>query len=74
MIKAMGCAPALVRDYIGAMAQMFTMKELRGLLVGLGIPNFEITDGGYKSNRRDGLIPTMNEYAAQVEYVCVIQK
>lgn len=66
--------PALVRDYIGAMAQMLTTKELEELLMSIDIHNFEITDGDYISKENIALPQTMNEYAVRVEYVCVIQK
>lgn len=66
--------PALVRDYIGAMAQMFTIAELRKLLLDSGITSFEITDGSYASSRKITPPQTMNEYASPVEYVGVIRK
>ena len=66
--------PALVKDYIGAMAQMLTLKEIKGLLADLGITSFEITDGSYKSNQKMFSSPAINEYAPQVEYACVIKK
>lgn len=66
--------PALVRDYIGAMAQMLTVDELRKLLIDSGITSFEITDGSYVSNQKNTPAQTKNEYASQVEYVCVIKK
>ncbi len=66
--------PALVRDYIGAMAQMLTTKELEELLKGVGIQNFEIINSGYASKEKITPPQPMNEYASQVEYVCVIKK
>lgn len=66
--------PALVRDYIGAMAQMLTTKELEELLMSIGIHNFEITEGSYVSKEKTTRPQLMNEYASKVEYVCVIQK
>ncbi|PIN73101.1 hypothetical protein COV20_06375 [Candidatus Woesearchaeota archaeon CG10_big_fil_rev_8_21_14_0_10_45_16] len=63
--------PALVRDYIGAMAGMFTIDELASTLNDLGF-DFSISAGEYLGTKETG--EGMKEFASEVEYVCVIRK
>ncbi|MBS3085945.1 class I SAM-dependent methyltransferase [Candidatus Pacearchaeota archaeon] len=63
---------SLVKDYIGAMAQMLTVEELRGILDNLNV-SYIIDNGDYKDPiklKNDG----MKEFASDVEYTCVITK
>ena len=64
----------LVIDYLGAMAAMLTIKEVKDMLTSIGIQNYEISDGHYKINEGPKDNSQMKEYATEVEYVCVIQK
>lgn len=66
--------PILVKDYIGAMAGMLTMKEVSNLLDELGIINYQITDGHYELSEKTTRLQTMKEYAVETEYVCLISK
>lgn len=58
----------LVRDYIGAMAQMLTTEELKTALASLRIDNFNFYNAGYTGNQE------FFEHGREVEYVCVIKK
>ena len=65
--------PALIRDYLGAMAAMLTVEELATTLRELDINRFTITDGNYKSG--DNIATSdLKEYEQATEYVCVIEK
>lgn len=67
--------PALVEDYIGAMAGMLTTKELQETLDKLGIKKYSITDGFYKTeDKAKQASNQMKEFASKVEYVCIIEK
>ena len=83
--------PALVQDYVAAMAAMITTTELENMLCSLGIYSYTITDGDYvseqiangegrKTKRKEKIRnewkqrERFNEYAKEVEYVCVIEK
>jgi 2-polyprenyl-3-methyl-5-hydroxy-6-metoxy-1,4-benzoquinol methylase len=61
----------LVRDYIGAMAQMLTINELRGLLDGLNL-SYTLSDGRYAGVGSDS--QGLKEYQEDVEYACVVTK
>jgi len=63
--------PILVKDYIGAMAQMFTQQELGDLLKELGINNYEFSRGDYSSRNSYRGMP---EYELEVDFVCLIRK
>ncbi|MDP1694270.1 MAG: class I SAM-dependent methyltransferase [Candidatus Woesearchaeota archaeon] len=65
--------PALVRDYLGAMAAMLTVEELATTLRELDINRFTITDGSYKSDATTSTLD-FKEYEQAIEYVCVIEK
>jgi len=66
--------PALVRDYVGAMAAMLTIKEVHSLLNELGINDYKITEGNYQIREKTASLHEMREYASEVEYVCIIKK
>ncbi|MDO8459984.1 MAG: methyltransferase domain-containing protein [Nanoarchaeota archaeon] len=66
--------PILVRDYIDAMASMLTKEELVDTLVSLGINEYEISDGDYRSRNESLLEKSIKEYERETEYVCVISK
>src|SRR3989344_2681609 len=63
----------LVKDYIGAMASMFTIPELEATLNSLGMTNFEITPGSYKDYSAKSL-NNIEEFEEETEYVCIIRK
>lgn len=65
--------PVLIQDYIGAMAAMLTIEELEQILQDLNISDYSVTNGSYIINPRLNC-PSMNEFAKEVEYVCVISK
>ena len=65
--------PALVRDYLGAMAAMFTVEELATTLRELTINKFILTNGSYKPDNRTST-SDFKEYEQATEYVCVIEK
>jgi len=62
--------PALVEDYIRAMAGMFTMGEVGELLKTLPASKSIITNGSYQSVSKTSL----PEFEQEVEYVVVIEK
>ena len=67
--------PALVEDYMGAMAAMLTTNELEANLRALGISQYNIGDGRYDIHNDDACVSgQINEFSTDVEYVCVIQK
>ena len=63
----------LVKDYIGAMASMFTITELEKKLHSLNITNFEITNGKYITGEINSP-RNIKEFEKDTEYVCVIKK
>ncbi|MBU0906808.1 MAG: class I SAM-dependent methyltransferase [Nanoarchaeota archaeon] len=64
--------PELVRDYIGAMAQMLTLPELEQMLGSLHIIKYKLTNGEYAKPEMQS--SALKEYQKDVEYVCVINE
>ncbi|MGV8161758.1 MAG: class I SAM-dependent methyltransferase [Candidatus Nanoarchaeia archaeon] len=62
----------LVKDYVGAMASMFTVFELDNLLRNMNL-NYEFFDGSYNCTRVV-VANEMKEYERETEYVCIITK
>ena len=68
-------ATGIFRDKIGAMANMFTRRELIDLLESVGIGKYNLTDGRHlQLNPFPGADDQTPEYAKSVEYVAVIEK
>lgn len=63
----------LVKDYLAAMASMLTINELQNTLINLGIKDFKIINGAYKTNNTQST-ENLVEYEKDVEYVCIIKK
>lgn len=66
--------PALVRDYVGAMASTLTTNELEDILQSFGVKNFKISHGGYMNSSAIERDKNIREYEKETEYVCVIEK
>lgn len=65
----------MLKDKIGAMANMFTRRELIDLLESVGIGKYNFTDGRHlQLNPFPGADDQTPEYAKSVEYVAVIEK
>lgn len=65
--------PELVKDYLGAMAQMLTTSELSKILIELGTKKFTVFDGRYRNGNED-YKDNLKEFEEQTEYVCIIKK
>lgn len=65
----------LAQDYLAAIAQMLTIKELEASIKSLGILDYSIDVGTYIiPPREDLLFSSFSEHERDVEYVCVINK
>lgn len=66
--------PELLKDKIGAMANMFTRQELTELLESGGIKRYTLSDGKHLKPWPFQANDHTPEYAKEVEFVCVIEK
>ena len=66
--------PELVKDYVGAMAGMMTVDELKKVLERIRITDYSIPDNGEYLVKDSGVSKDLDERTKEVDYVCIIGK